>query len=65
GYPKLEPPAAPQINAGLPQASRRQRAELVSNLQWLCRLFLETREQLFALHEGTETEARSLRKAAA
>ena len=28
----------------------------VSNLQYLCRLFLETREQLYAAHEGTETE---------
>ncbi|CAE7882432.1 ttn-1, partial [Symbiodinium microadriaticum] len=47
----------PRVNAGLPAAARRQRMELVSNLQWLCRLFLETREQLFAAHEGTETEA--------
>jgi hypothetical protein len=29
----------------------------VSNLQYLCRLFLETREQLYAAHEKTETEA--------
>eukprot|EP00434_Breviolum_minutum_P036246 symbB.v1.2.032111.t2/scaffold3804.1/size50051/2 len=58
GYPSREVPSrpTPQINAGLPQA-RRQRAELVSNLQYLCRLFLETREQLYAAHEGTETEA--------
>eukprot|EP00434_Breviolum_minutum_P036247 symbB.v1.2.032111.t3/scaffold3804.1/size50051/2 len=57
GYPSREVPSrpTPQINAGLPQA-RRQRAELVSNLQYLCRLFLETREQLYAAHEGTETE---------
>lgn len=60
GYPKkAAPPQAPgpRVNAGLPAAARRQRMELVSNLQWLCRLFLETREQLFAAHEGTETEA--------
>lgn len=29
----------------------------MANLQWLCRLFLETREQLFAAHEGTPSEA--------
>ncbi|CAL1168688.1 unnamed protein product [Cladocopium goreaui] len=59
GYPQGELPARPQpqMNAGLPSAARRQRAELVSNLQYLCRLFLETREQLYAAHEGTETEA--------
>lgn len=58
GYPPRETPArpGPQINPGLPQA-RRQRAELVSQLQYLCRLFLETREQLYAAHEGTQTEA--------
>lgn len=51
------------MNPGLPTksadatAAKRKRAELVANLQWLCRLFLETREQLFATHEGTASEA--------
>lgn len=36
--------------------ARRKRAELTANIQWLCRLFLETREQLFALHDNTERE---------
>lgn len=39
------------------QEARRKRAELVANLQWLCRLFLETREQLYAAHDGMLTEA--------
>merc|ERR1712176_907696 len=39
-----------------PLATKKKRAELVANIQWLCRLFLETREQLFSTHIGTSTE---------
>lgn len=42
--------------AGMSQEAKRRRAELLANLQWLCRLFLETREQLYAAHDGTPTE---------
>jgi len=37
-------------------AAKKKRAEMAANLQWLCRLFLETREQIFTLHEGMPTE---------
>jgi len=49
--------ARPSAHGGkaLSPTAKRKRAELAANLQWLCRLFLETREQLFALHDGTPT----------
>eukprot|EP00929_Paragymnodinium_shiwhaense_P020044 TRINITY_DN13488_c0_g1_i1.p1 TRINITY_DN13488_c0_g1~~TRINITY_DN13488_c0_g1_i1.p1 ORF type:complete len:1760 (-),score=495.66 TRINITY_DN13488_c0_g1_i1:80-5359(-) len=54
--------AIPKLGAGrggkapLSAEEKARRAELVMNLQWLCRLFLETREQLFATHEGRPSE---------
>merc|ERR1719203_2280387 len=50
-------PARGPAGKATSSAGKRQRAELTANLQWLCRLFLETREQLFAAHEGTPSEA--------
>eukprot|EP00927_Polykrikos_kofoidii_P010284 TRINITY_DN14351_c0_g1_i1.p1 TRINITY_DN14351_c0_g1~~TRINITY_DN14351_c0_g1_i1.p1 ORF type:complete len:1866 (-),score=357.97 TRINITY_DN14351_c0_g1_i1:78-5507(-) len=52
---KTGPPVSGEQPAAAAMA-KRQRAQVVANLQWLCRLFLETREQLIGVHEGRQTE---------